>query len=130
MEFDEIDDLEYEEYLEYKRNHTKVNDVKGNYYIERYKKTGKEQGCYVATCVYGSYDCKNVWILRRFRDHFLYQHFLGRCFIKTYYLISPKIVKRFGDHKIFRSFNKSILDHWCHYLSNRGYKDTPYKDLF
>ena len=29
------------------------------------------QGCYIATCVYGSYDCSPVWILRRFRDSFL-----------------------------------------------------------
>ena len=31
----------------------------------------KKQGCYVATCVYGSYDCPEVWILRRFRDESL-----------------------------------------------------------
>ena len=29
---------------------------------------GKKQGCYIATCVYGSYDCPQVWILRRYRD--------------------------------------------------------------
>lgn len=28
-------------------------------------------GCYIATCVYGSYDCPQVWILRRFRDDIL-----------------------------------------------------------
>ena len=28
-------------------------------------------GCYVATCVYGSYDCPQVWTLRRFRDNTL-----------------------------------------------------------
>ena len=25
--------------------------------------------CYVATAVYGSYDCPEVWTLRRFRDY-------------------------------------------------------------
>ena len=25
-------------------------------------------GCYVATAVYGSYDCPQVWTLRRYRD--------------------------------------------------------------
>ena len=25
-------------------------------------------GCYVATAVYGSYDCPEVWVLRRYRD--------------------------------------------------------------
>lgn len=28
-----------------------------------------EEGCYVATCVYGSYDCPQVWTLRRYRDY-------------------------------------------------------------
>ena len=31
----------------------------------------KKQGCYVATCVYGSYDCPQVWTLRRYRDDVL-----------------------------------------------------------
>ena len=28
-------------------------------------------GCYVATAVYGSYDCPEIWTLRRFRDKVL-----------------------------------------------------------
>ena len=24
-----------------------------------------DQGCYVATCVYGSYDCPQVWVLSK-----------------------------------------------------------------
>lgn len=36
------------------------------------------QGCYVATCVYGSYDCPQVWTLRRFRDNTLAETMLGR----------------------------------------------------
>ena len=28
----------------------------------------KKGGCYVATAVYGSYDCPQVWTLRRVRD--------------------------------------------------------------
>ncbi|MDR0918559.1 MAG: hypothetical protein LBM93_04840 [Oscillospiraceae bacterium] len=27
--------------------------------------------CYIATAVYGSYDCPEVWTLRRFRDYIL-----------------------------------------------------------
>ena len=44
-------------------------------------------GCYVATCVYGSYDCPQVWTLRRYRDYTLVKTWYGRSFIRTYYTI-------------------------------------------
>lgn len=43
----------------------------GSYYRGR-SRSGRyytRKGCYVATCVYGSYDCPEVWTLRRFRDY-------------------------------------------------------------
>lgn len=53
-------------------------------------------GCHVATCVYGSHDCPQVWSLRRFRDDTLAKNIFGRAFIRTYYAISPTIVRWFG----------------------------------
>ena len=41
----------------------------------------KSGGCYVATAVYGSYDCPQVWTLRRFRDYTLAGSWYGRTFI-------------------------------------------------
>ena len=41
----------------------------GDYSKRLAKKRRKNNGCYVATCVYGSYDCPEVWVLRRFRDN-------------------------------------------------------------
>lgn len=35
-------------------------------------------GCYVATAVYGSYDCPQVWTLRRYRDYTLAETWYGR----------------------------------------------------
>ena len=35
-------------------------------------------GCYIATSVYGSYDCPEVWTLRRFRDEYLKGSVYGR----------------------------------------------------
>lgn len=78
---------------------------------------GGGEGCYIATCVYGSYDCPEVLTLRRFRDDFLAKHMLGRCFIKLYYRFSPKVVKVFGDTKIFHSFWKGILDRFVRLLN-------------
>ena len=69
----------------------------------------KEQrkGCYIATCVYGSYDCSEVWVLRRYRDGVLEFTFLGRMFIKLYYAISPMLVEAFGKRSWFKNFFKS-----------------------
>ena len=43
-----------------------------------------EGGCYGVTAVYGSYDCLQVWTLRRYRDNDLAATWYGRMFIHTY----------------------------------------------
>lgn len=85
-------------------------------------------GCYIATAVYGSYDCPQVWTLRRYRDDKLSLSRLGRLFIKTYYAVSPKLVKTAGDTKIFQRFFRSRLDKIVDGLNRKGYDDTPYYD--
>ncbi len=87
-------------------------------------------GCYVATCVYGSYDCPEVWTLRRFRDYTLDSTWYGRLFIKCYYSISPTIVKRFGEKKWFKAFWKARLDKMVSNLNNKGIKNTSYTDKY
>lgn len=90
--------------------------------------TQQTGGCYIATCVYGSYDCPQVWVLRRYRDYELDKTFVGRCFIHIYYSISPKLVKWFGNRKWFKKIWKIRLDKMVHNLKQRGFKDTKYKD--
>ena len=85
-------------------------------------------GCYVATCVYGSYDCPPVWTLRRYRDFVLSKTVYGRAFIKTYYAVSPTLVKWFGNTNWFKKMWKTPLDKLVSRLNNRGIKDTAYKD--
>ncbi len=92
------------------------------------KKPQQKQGCYIATCVYGSYDCPSVWTLRRFRDDFLRKNIFGRCFIKVYYLTSPSMVKLFGNRRLFRKFWKVYLDRLVKYLNGKGIPDTKYLD--
>ena len=87
-----------------------------------------KKGCYIATCVYQSYDCPEVWTLRRFRDNYLDKSLPGKIFIKIYYKISPTIVKYFGRFKLFIKPCKFILDKFVKELNNKGYNDTPYKD--
>lgn len=85
-------------------------------------------GCYVATAVYGSYDCPQVWTLRRFRDYELAKTWYGRAFIHTYYAISPTIVKWFGNTTWFKKMWKGTLDRMVSSLNNKGVADTPYED--
>jgi len=77
-------------------------------------------GCYIATCVYGSYDCPEVWTLRQFRDNELSNLWLGRQFIRIYYAISPKIVELFGDKKWFSKLWKPIIDKIVRKLQRNG----------
>ena len=63
---------------------------------------GKTGGCYVATAVYRSYDCPQVWTLRRFRDNTLAATWYGRAFIRAYYAVSPTLVRWFGKTRWFQ----------------------------
>lgn len=85
-------------------------------------------GCYVATAVYGSYDCPQVWTLRRYRDNTLAETWYGRAFIRTYYAISPTLVKWFGHTEWFKRMWKGKLDRMVANLNAEGVENTPYED--
>lgn len=99
------------------------------YMSEKNNKTA-QNGCYIATCVYGSYDCPQVWTLRRFRDYTLDATWYGRLFIKCYYAISPILVKLFGETKWFKRFWKIKLDKVVSDLNERGVDNTYYSDKY
>ena len=90
----------------------------------------KKNGCYIATAVYGSYDCPEVWVLRRYRDYNLDSTNIGKAFIKIYYAISPYVVKLFGKTKWFNRYWRNKLDKKVLLLKSQGYKDTPYDDKY
>jgi len=60
--------------------------------------------------VYGSYDCPEVLVLRRFRDECLRKTTCGKIFVYVYYALSPKFVKAFGDTRWFNGIFKYVLD--------------------
>ena len=93
-----------------------------------YSNNDASGACYIATCVYGSYDCPQVWTLRRFRDYTLAKSLPGRLFVKFYYATSPTIVKHFGRLKLFKACWRKILDKWVLSLHKKGYESTPYDD--
>ena len=83
-------------------------------------------GCYIATAVYGSYDCPEVWTLRRFRDEVLRASVLGRLFIRGYYAASPGLARHLGSKPLFQKPVKMALDSFVSHLKKAGFRDTPY----
>jgi len=108
----------------------RIREVEPEFQIKREKPTNEngKSGCYVATCVYGSYDCPQVWTLRRYRDNTLGSTWYGRLFIKLYYAISPTLVKWFGKTKWFKKLWQGKLDRMVKKLNEKGVENTPYQD--
>lgn len=110
----------------YKENTLPV-DIKA-WFDKALKAPYRVGGCYVATCVYGSYDCPQVWVLRRFRDNTLAPSFAGRIFVRAYYAVSPTLVRLFGNAEWFKRILRPFLDKTVEKLRLRGVEDTPYHD--
>lgn len=90
----------------------------------------QKSGCYIATAVYGSYDCPEVWTLRRFRDNTLDRTWYGRAFIRTYYAVSPTLVRWFGKDSWFQALFRPMLDRLVARLRQSGVEDTAYQDKY
>lgn len=83
-------------------------------------------GCYVATAVYGSYECRQLWVLRRWRDTSLASTVSGRAFTRFYYATSPFFVSTFGARTWFGRFFRPSLDGLVARLVRSGTSDAPY----
>lgn len=124
---------EYVKYLIDKESNIKIIEEFSDK-IKKYDSSYKmpiietKTGCYVATAIYGSYNCPEVWTLRRFRDFSLAKTWHGRVFIKAYYTISPTLVKWFGKTIWFKKLWKPTLDNIVKKLQDKGFDATPYKD--
>ena len=96
--------------------------------VQKENKEKSDSGCYVATAVYGTYDCPEVWTLRRYRDDILATTWYGRMFVRTYYAISPTLVKWFGHTEWFKKMWQGKLDRMVEKLQKNGVESTPYDD--
>lgn len=92
-------------------------------------KAAPSGGCFVATAVYGSYDCPEVRVLRRWRDTALLPHKLGKELVGTYYAFSPHLVRVIGTHRWFAGPVRRALDGLVGYLRRNGTSEGPYRDL-
>ena len=108
-----------------------IKEIEPDYQPEEINRNTEIQGaCYIATCVYGSYDCPQVWTLRRFRDNTLDATWYGKTFVKCYYAISPTLVKWFGHQEWFRTFWRKKLDSMVSDLNEQGVEGTQYSDKY
>lgn len=124
--FDDYCDECYEDgyedgWIDRRKSSSRVRDRSGSGH--------NSEGCYIATAVYGSYDCPEVWVLRRYRDFTLARSWYGRVFIRVYYAISPKLVKRFGHTKTFNRLWRKPLDKKIAALRASGVDDSAYQDI-
>lgn len=71
---------------------------------------GKASACYIATMVYGDYNCPEVVALRSFRDNVLRHNSLGQSFIAFYYRNSPQWVERMKENKLANTIIRHMLD--------------------
>ena len=100
-----------------------------NYRRNRRQLRKRNGGCYIATAIYGSYNCPQVWVLRRYRDQQLEKTWWGRVFISLYYCVSPSLVNTFGKTSVFNRFFRSFLDKMVIKLKEQGVSDKPYQDI-
>lgn len=95
---------------------------------EKNQPNEKSKGCYIATYVYGSYDCPQVWTLRRFRDSVLAKTWYGRMFILLYYTFSPRLIEIFKDTEWFKKLWIHPLNKIVKKLNQKGFSNTRYED--
>lgn len=105
----------------------KIQSIKPDFQT-REVDTSSASACYIATAVYGSCDCPEVWTLRRFRDFTLAATWYGRAFITTYYTLSPTLVRWFGKSNWFKQIAIIPLNRLIKHLHKKGIQSSPYKD--
>lgn len=108
----------------------KEREARRQWEAKRRQEAEQKSGCYIATAVYGSYDCPEVWTLRRFRDNTLDRTWYGRAFIRTYYAVSPTLVRWFGEDSWFQALFRPMLDRLVNRLRQSGVEDTAYQDKY
>lgn len=82
--------------------------------------------CFVATAAFGSEECKELDILREFRDKTLLSSRLGRTFVKFYYIYGSSAAEKIKGRPIPKTLIRSFLRPLCRILEqmNRTRRST------
>ena len=81
------------------KNHTKVNSG-----------SSSSGSCFIATAAFGSYDCDEVRIFRKFRDEKLKPNLVGRTLISTYYKLGPFLATPVEKSAILQRIVRRVLE--------------------
>ncbi len=65
--------------------------------------------CFIATAAYGSHMEPDVKLLRKFRDDHLLTNYLGKAFVKFYYIYSPPMADFIAEHETLRAATRYAL---------------------
>lgn len=68
-----------------------------------------QKGCFIATACYEDFDCKEVRILRSFRDEYMETSLIGSFLIRVYYVISPPVACFIGNNPGLKSFISKVI---------------------
>lgn len=83
----------------------------------------KKEGCFVATAIYGSYDCPQVVVLRHFRDRIVAKVPGGTALINLYYRHGPTLAERLTFHKNITKVFRWGLDVFVAALRGLGIRE-------
>lgn len=114
---DAFDDLDIEQQEHYKNSNQLFHILRpmleitqaGEPLSELQAPSPKKSGCFVATAIYGSFNDRNVIILRRYRDNVLMLSPLGRVFVSIYYSVSPPIAIVLSKVPVLRRLLKKFV---------------------
>ena len=99
------------------QNRAAINDMNSKFQSAIKKAAIKAAGpCYVATMAYGHFSHPQVIELRKFRDNTLSTTAFGRGFIKSYYIISPPLVKLLRNQEQINRVIRFILDRFIGWI--------------
>ncbi|MDB4966418.1 MAG: hypothetical protein JWN44_2107 [Myxococcales bacterium] len=75
----------------------------------RYRASGGQGGCFIATAAFGSYESGWVQVLRDFRDEVLLDHDWGKRFVEWYYEHSPGAASWIAERSWARALTRLAL---------------------
>ncbi len=93
-----------------------INKIESNRKAKENQSSNDKGACYVATAVYGDYNCPQVMVLRNFRNNYLLKHKVGKIFVKYYYKYSPNFVRKFKKYKAINNILRFTLDNFVRLL--------------
>ena len=85
--------------------------------------SGKGGACFVATAAYGHRGHPEVAALRHFRDNHLVRTGAGRAFVRTYWIVGPRIATMVGSETVAGRATRAILGRAVRSLRKRGLCD-------